>query len=70
MSDLEEKNQDLKKHLDEQRAQYEAIQNRVMESQQLEEKRHQVEVEALERSIQQLQVGLRGVVSSGEPAHD
>lgn len=56
MAHLEEENEELQKELTEQRAKYEATERKASESQQLEEKRHGEEIQALERSIQQLKV--------------
>lgn len=53
---MEEKNKELKRQLTEERTKYEITEKKAIESQQLEEKRHNEDIMALERSIQQLQV--------------
>ncbi|CAG01604.1 unnamed protein product, partial [Tetraodon nigroviridis] len=55
ISELEEDNEELKRQLREQRTIYEITEKKAIESQQLEEKRHNEDIMALERSIQQLQ---------------
>uniref|UniRef100_H3CZP6 Axonemal dynein light intermediate polypeptide 1 n=1 Tax=Tetraodon nigroviridis TaxID=99883 RepID=H3CZP6_TETNG len=72
ISELEEDNEELKRQLREQRTIYEITEKKAIESQQLEEKRHNEDIMALERSIQQLQdqmteiTNREGIISSNK----
>ncbi|XP_075907161.1 axonemal dynein light intermediate polypeptide 1-like isoform X4 [Nelusetta ayraudi] len=61
IADLESEREELKKQLDEQRAKCEAIEKRENEKQQLEEKKHNEEIQFLKETNQQLKAQLEGI---------
>lgn len=56
VADLQSESEDLRKQLEEQRAKCEAIEKRENEKQQLEEKKHNEEIQFLKSTNQQLKV--------------
>ncbi|XP_056900974.1 axonemal dynein light intermediate polypeptide 1 isoform X1 [Takifugu flavidus] len=66
ISDLEEENEELKKQLAEKRAKYDTAEKRAIGRQQLEEKRHNDEIQALKRTIQQLKDQIKAILALKE----
>lgn len=58
ISELENEKQDLMKELNEQKAQHESHEKREREKRQIEEKKHNEEIQCLKRANQQLKVTL------------